>query len=118
MKAAGIEAVEIRSGESVYAKRVRQSAIMASTGSPQIEPGSDRERYTGENRWVYQELRDRKVALFLDKVPEGFWEIRYEARAEIPGQFHAFPVVAHAMYVPEIRVNSAEIQINITEDRN
>ena len=31
--------------------------------------------YTGRSRWVYQELRDRKAALFVDKLPEGFWEI-------------------------------------------
>ena len=28
---------------------------------------------------------DRKVALFIDKLPQGVWEIRYELRAEIPG---------------------------------
>ena len=52
-------------------------------------------RFTGRTRWVYQELRDRKkVALFIDKLPEGLWEIRYELRAEVPGEFHALPVLA------------------------
>jgi uncharacterized protein YfaS (alpha-2-macroglobulin family) len=73
------------------------------------------ERYTGDTRWVYQELRDRKVALFLDKLPQGFWEIRYETRAEVPGEFHALPVLAHAMYVPEIRANSTEQIVTIVE---
>ena len=78
---------------------------------------SDRpEDQTGATRWVYQELRDRKVALFIDKLPEGFWEIRYEARAEIPGVFHALPVLGHAMYVPEIRANSAESKIVIQDE--
>ncbi|KAF0247440.1 MAG: Large extracellular alpha-helical protein, partial [bacterium] len=64
-----------------------------------------------------QELRDRKVALFIDKLPEGVWEIRYEFRAETPGEFHALPVLGHAMYVPEIRCNSKEIRISIAEEK-
>jgi hypothetical protein len=27
--------------------------------------------FTRRTRWVYQELRDRKVALFIDHLPEG-----------------------------------------------
>ena len=67
-------------------------------------------------REVYQELRDRKVVLFLDKLPEGFWEIRYTLRAEVPGQFHALPLLGHAMYIPEIRANGAETRVTV-EDR-
>ena len=66
--------------------------------------------FTGRSRWIYQELRDRKVALFVDKLPEGVWEIRYDFRAEVPGKFHALPVLGHAMYVPEIRCNGAEVR--------
>jgi uncharacterized protein YfaS (alpha-2-macroglobulin family) len=65
---------------------------------------------------VYQELRDRKVALFIDKLPQGVWEMRYDMRAEVPGQFHALPVIGQAMYVPEIRGNGAETRIEVTED--
>ena len=53
--------------------------------------------------------------LFVDKLPQGLWEIRYESRAEIPGEFHALPVVAHAMYVPEIRANSVEQLVQVIE---
>jgi uncharacterized protein YfaS (alpha-2-macroglobulin family) len=60
-------------------------------------------------------LRDRKVALFIDKLPEGVWEIRYDLRAEVPGKFHALPVTGQAMYVPEIRCNGAEVRINVAE---
>ncbi len=55
------------------------------------------------------------MALFIDKLPQGVWEIRYDLRAEVPGQFHALPVTGHAMYVPEIRANSAEVRINVEE---
>ncbi|MBI3737338.1 hypothetical protein HY256_12605, partial [Candidatus Sumerlaeota bacterium] len=71
--------------------------------------------YTGRTRWVYQELRDRKVALFLDKLPQGVWEMRYEMRAEAPGEFHALPVIGHAMYVPEIRCNGEEMRVKVVE---
>ncbi len=71
--------------------------------------------YTGRNRWVYQELRDRKVALFLDKLPEGVWQLRYDMRAEVPGVFHALPVLGHAMYVPEIRCNGAEVRVTVVD---
>ena len=71
--------------------------------------------YTGSSRWVYRELRDRKVALFIDKLPQGVWEIRYQLRAEVPGRFHALPVLGHAMYVPEIRCSGQEIRIEVLD---
>jgi uncharacterized protein YfaS (alpha-2-macroglobulin family) len=60
-------------------------------------------------------LRDRKVALFISKLPQGVWEIRYALRAEAPGTFHALPVVGQAMYVPEIRCNDDEIMIKVAD---
>jgi hypothetical protein len=163
LKPAGLEAVEIRSGDSLYAKELKSGAVtrkftatnntpetyLVQSGDalskiarakgttvaalrranslsgttiqagqkliiprPAAAPESD---YTGRTRWVYQELRDRKVALFIDKLPEGVWEIRYDFRAEAPGQFHALPVLGQAMYVPEIRANSAEVRINVED---
>ena len=72
---------------------------------------------TGRTRWVYQELRDRKVVMFIDKLPQGVWELRYQLRAEVPGDFHALLVLGHAMYIPEIRANGAEIRLTV-EDRD
>ena len=48
-------------------------------------------------------------------MPQGIWEIRYDMRAEVPGSFHALPTVGHAMYVPEVRCNSAETRVTIHE---
>ncbi|HUF17632.1 MAG TPA: hypothetical protein VMS12_06275, partial [Thermoanaerobaculia bacterium] len=67
-------------------------------------------------RPVYRELRDRKVALFIDKLEQGVWEIRYTMRAEVPGRFHALPLIGGAMYVPEIQGNSDEVRMTV-EDR-
>jgi uncharacterized protein YfaS (alpha-2-macroglobulin family) len=91
-------------------------AAPAKTTRPPSAPIEDSD-HTGRSRWVYQELRDRKVALFLDKLPEGVWEIRYDFRAEVPGQFHALPTLGHAMYVPEIRCNGAELRVNVVDSK-
>ncbi len=147
LKPAGFEAVEIRSGESLYAKELKSGAVErkhgTSTGGsdPSVAPKTEATRntsqpnarriaprppikpqppatdsdYTSRTRWVYQELRDRKVALFIDKLPEGVWEIRYDMRAEVPGEFHALPVLGQAMYVPEIRCNGAELRVKVTD---
>jgi uncharacterized protein YfaS (alpha-2-macroglobulin family)/tetratricopeptide (TPR) repeat protein len=149
LKPAGLEAVEVRSGEALYAYELKSGAVNQKFGTnkvnqpehvpfkpprggpspgqhrilssarggvllPRPDPVSDQD-HTGRARWVYQELRDRKVALFLDKLPQGVWEMKYDLRAEVPGQFHALPVVGHAMYVPEIRCNSAEVRINVAD---
>lgn len=143
LKPAGFEAVQIRSGEPLYAQEIKTGALarrFPAPAGPESDPPANiannvstpagstgrqvapaayskaQGNYTGRNRWVYQELRDRKVALFLDRLPQGIWEIRYTLRAETPGRFHALPVIGHAMYVPEIRCNSVEERITI-EDR-
>jgi hypothetical protein len=41
--------------------------------------------------------------------------MRYDFRAEVPGKFHALPVLGQAMYVPEIRANSAEVRISVED---
>ncbi|HEX4644716.1 MAG TPA: alpha-2-macroglobulin, partial [Verrucomicrobiae bacterium] len=148
LKPAGLEAVEVRSGEPLYAYELKSGSVERkfSAGTNGVPPGNTPgvanknsvgarqlalrgpamglisrpapmtdDDHTGRSRWVYQELRDRKVAMFLDKLPEGVWEIKYDFRAEVPGQFHALPVVGHAMYVPEIRCNGAEVRINVED---
>ncbi len=127
LKPAGLEAVRIRSGEPVYARELKSGTIEAGAamapdpgqvnGTGLLDGGRERTDYTGRSRWVYQELRDRKVALFVDKLPEGFWEIRYDLRAEVPGEFHALPLVGHAMYVPEIRANGRELVIRVIDEK-
>jgi uncharacterized protein YfaS (alpha-2-macroglobulin family) len=110
--------VELRSGESLYAREVKSNAIkgnqaeLAAGGSGVLQSPAD---FTGRSRWVYQELRDRKVALFIDKLPEGVWELSYNVRAEVPGKFHALPVLGHAMYVPEIRCNGDELRVTVQD---
>lgn len=134
LKPAGFESVKIKSGENLYARELKSSALNLKLGkskkallgksakaiSPAILPPvpAPENDYTGRSQWVYQELRDRKIAMFIDKLPEGIWEIRTSLRAEVPGKFHALPVLGHAMYIPEIRANGSEIRLTVKDRKN
>jgi len=91
LKPAGFEAVELQSGQAMYATSPKGTV------------------------WVYQELRDRKVAMFIDHLPQGLWEMRYTLRAEVPGSFHGLPLIGQAMYVPDVRANGDEVRVTVTE---
>ncbi len=86
MKAAGFEAMEVRSG---YLHR---------DGFP-----------------AYMELRDERVCFFVRALPRGKHSVSYRLRAEIPGQFAALPAKASAMYAPELKGNSDEIKLKIED---
>ncbi|HEU4889569.1 MAG TPA: alpha-2-macroglobulin family protein, partial [Thermoanaerobaculia bacterium] len=75
LKPGGFEAVALQSGQPMWATQ----------------------KGTNANVYVYQELRDRKVAMFIDHIQQGVWEIRYTLRAETPGSFHALPLMGQAM---------------------
>ncbi len=62
-----------------------------------------------------RELRDQKVAHFVRRLPTGRSTLTYRLRAEVPGQFSALPAKASAMYAPELRGNSAEVRLRVTE---
>ncbi len=137
MKPAGFESEQLKSGAPLFARELStlgikkraattletESGLKDNSAQPIVplwrrnlpSPVSNDEDYTGRTQWVYQEQRDRKIASFLDQLPQGLWELRYECRAEIPGQFHALPVMGGAMYVPELRCNSDESHIVIED---
>src|SRR6185436_11985265 len=76
LKPGGLEAVQLRSGENLYVKELKSGALNSRKSVlMSYNPATD---FTGRTRWVYQELRDRKVALFIDKLPEGVWQVSYE----------------------------------------
>jgi hypothetical protein len=84
-KAAGFEAVDVRSG------------------------------YTGNEMGAYVEFRDNRVAFFVRQLARGKHSVSYRLRAEIPGKFSALPAQGYAMYAPELRGNSDEVKLNITD---
>ncbi len=135
LKAAGLEAVQVRSGEPIAAQELQRSEAAArfvpgangggdgvTQDARRRGPGRDvgiqaqvGSGYTGRARSAHQELRDRHVAFFLEQLPQGLWELRYELRAEVPGTFRALPALGHAMYVPEIHANGADLHLTVLE---
>jgi alpha-2-macroglobulin len=110
LKPAGLETVALLSGTQTTARRLSSLAAERTHGA---EPaGRPQSPFVGQ-RQLYSELRDRKVALFADRLEQGIWEITYTMRAEAPGTFHAMPLLGGAMYVPEIRANSDEIRLTV-----
>jgi uncharacterized protein YfaS (alpha-2-macroglobulin family) len=85
MKAAGFEAVNVRSG------------------------------YDGNEMGAYVEYRDRKVCFFVPRLARGRHSVSYRLRAEIPGKFSALPTRAYAMYAPELKANSDEIKLVVED---
>jgi alpha-2-macroglobulin len=72
-----------------------------------------------ESRWgevsAYMELRDQKVAFFIDSLPHGKSRLSYRVRAEAPGVFRVLPAHGYAMYAPEIRALSEEQRLQVRD---
>jgi uncharacterized protein YfaS (alpha-2-macroglobulin family) len=61
------------------------------------------------------ELRDDRVSLFVARLARGRHSVSYRLRAEIPGRFSALPTRASAMYAPELKANSNELKLRISD---
>jgi uncharacterized protein YfaS (alpha-2-macroglobulin family) len=85
MKAAGFEAIEVRSG------------------------------FNGNDLGAFVEFRDERVCFFVRQLARGQNSVSYRLRAEIPGIFSALPTKASAMYAPELKANSDEIKLRIED---
>lgn len=55
------------------------------------------------------------MAFFASSLARGKHSVAYRLRAEIPGKFHALPARAEAMYAPELKANSDEVQLQIVD---
>lgn len=84
-KPAGCEALEVRSG------------------------------YNGNDLGAYVEYRDDRVNLFVRRLARGKHSVSYRLRAEIPGKFSALPTEVSAMYAPELKANSDEFKLRISD---
>ncbi len=118
-RAAGIETVQIFSGERVAARGVDPVLYAELTPGERAlgltEAWGGRNPYLRRTVTTYQEIHERGGVFFIDRLPEGTWEIRYRLRAETPGRFEVLPGRASAMYVPRIRGNSVSAAIEVAE---
>lgn len=71
---------------------------------------------SGKGVYANRELRDQKVAFFLNSLPQGRRILSYRLRAELPGQFRSLPVNGYAVYAPDIRALSDEQRIGIRDE--
>jgi uncharacterized protein YfaS (alpha-2-macroglobulin family) len=80
-----------------------------------FEPVEVQSGYNGNDLGAYVEFRDERVAFFARTLARGKHSVSYRLRAEIPGRYHALPARAQAMYAPELRANSDEIQLQVAD---
>ncbi len=101
-KPAGCEPLNPLSGWDARLVRLDRSAA--------AEPGDN-------GQALYREEHDDRSVFFLDHLEAGRWELRFRLRAVTPGDFRALPVVAEAMYAPEIAANSDARRLRIDRAR-
>lgn len=69
-------------------------------------------------RWMiwadYVEQRDDRVMWFADRVWSGSYQMTYQARATMSGEFSVAPASIEAMYQPEIHARTAAEKITIS----
>ncbi len=115
------EGATLRSGELVEveleidSKNDYEYLIFEDFKAAGFEPVEVRSGYNGNDMGAYVEFRDERVAFFARALNRGKHSVSYRLRAEIPGSFHALPARAQAMYAPELRANSDEIQLKIED---
>ena len=67
--------------------------------------------------WDYwycgRDIRDDKIAFFLDGVRKGWQTIEYRMRAAFPGSYHAMPARVYNMYQPSLFAASRELEFEI-----
>ncbi len=80
-----------------------------------FEPVALRSGYSRNEMGAYMELRDNRVCFFVRALARGKHSMSYRMRAEIPGKFSALPTKASAMYAPELRANSDEMKVQVTD---
>jgi uncharacterized protein YfaS (alpha-2-macroglobulin family) len=79
------------------------------------EPVDLQSGYTAGGLGAYVEFRDERVAFFMRTLARGKHSVSYRVRAEVPGLFSALPTNAYAMYAPELKANSDEMKLGITD---
>lgn len=112
---------ELKSGDLVEVELIIESKndyeyiVVEDMKGAGFEPVDVRSGYTGNEMGAYVEFRDERVAFFVRVLARGKHSVTYRMRAEIPGAFSALPTRISAMYAPELRGNSDEFKVKITD---
>ncbi|MEI6537186.1 MAG: hypothetical protein WCN98_17725, partial [Verrucomicrobiaceae bacterium] len=113
----------VRSGDMIEAELIAESKndyeylLIEDMKPAGFETVNVRSGYVGDTLNSYLELHDERASFFLRELPVGKHSLTYRLRAEVPGSFHALPAKVSAMYSPELRGNSDELQVKVEEKR-
>ncbi len=80
-----------------------------------FEPVGVRSGYAGDGLGAYREYRDDRVVFYVRRLARGKHSLTYRLRAEIPGLYSGLPTQGYGMYAPELKANSDEIKVKITD---
>ena len=61
----------------------------------------------------HTEMRDARVAFYVDEMPAGSYEYTYLARATTPGRFLRPAASVEAMYAPEVSGSTAIDEVEV-----
>jgi len=65
--------------------------------------------------WAQRDVRDEKIAFFIEQLEAGTHTLFYTLRAELPGTYRVLPTRAEGMYEPEVHSTGGESVIEIRE---
>ena len=82
-------------------------------GCEAVEPRSGYRVLGG--RSVYVEFRENRTAMFLRSAPRGTLSLTYRLRTEQLGRYSALPAEVRGMYAPDLRGNSDEAKLTVTD---
>ncbi|MGE0549418.1 MAG: alpha-2-macroglobulin [Kofleriaceae bacterium] len=129
-KTSGVEAASFKAGELVTVKLSIEAAASRRwiaivdplpAGLEIVNPKlAGAPSPSGGSPWTYvpydhQDLRDDRVQWFADDLRAGRYELSYQARATIDGNFSAMPATIEAMYEPSVRGRTATAKIVVTK---
>ena len=112
---------EVKSGELVEvellieSKNDYESLLIEDRKAAGMEAVETASGYNGNGLGAYVEFRDDRVCFFVGNLRTGSSTLRYRLRAETPGRFSALPAKIEGMYAPELKGNSDEAKLGITD---
>jgi uncharacterized protein YfaS (alpha-2-macroglobulin family) len=65
--------------------------------------------------WTQRDVRDEKIAFFIDRLDPGTHTLFYTLRAELPGSYRVLPTRVEGMYEPELHSTGGESVMEIRE---
>lgn len=71
------------------------------------------EQYAWSNWWVGQDVRDDKIAFYLDEVSGGKHVVEYQMRAGFAGTYCALPAQVFSMYDPNVRATTEASEFTV-----